>query len=367
KHEENASKPWPGTKRPKWYDYFLAGWRGALEHLMSTGAEANWELGEGLNILVSGSISPSAGLSSSSACVLAAMMATTLAYTEGKVEIEKSELAQLAAKSEHFIGVEGGGMDQAIESLAEPGKALRIDFNPLKWEPVKLPADALFAVLHSGSEFNKGATSYYNQRVVECRIAAQIMAKRSGHSDWKSMRKLRQLAELLGNVPPKEMLNHVNKLLEKGNDEPYTREEVLKLLEATNDDLVKHSLNQNTEDMQQFWLTKRANHVYSEAARVYEFDDVCRKSGSLQELGRLMNESHESCRTLYECSCPELDETVKKCLKAGSLGARLTGAGWGGCAVALVAKADKAKVSEKLDVLFWTEPAQGIEYERFSE
>lgn len=74
------------------------------------------------------------------------------------------------------------------------------------------------------------------------------MAKRSGHSDWKSMRKLRQLAELLGHVPPKEMLSHVSTLLEKSNDEPYTREEVLKILEATDEELVKHSLNQNTED-----------------------------------------------------------------------------------------------------------------------
>lgn len=93
---------------------------------------------------------------------------------ETKVSKFQSALAELAARSEHFIGVEGGGMDQAIESLAEAGNALRIDFNPLRWDAVKLPDDALFAVLHSGSEFNKGATSYYNQRVVECRIAAQV-------------------------------------------------------------------------------------------------------------------------------------------------------------------------------------------------
>lgn len=74
------------------------------------------------------------------------------------------------------------------------------------------------------------------------------MAKRSGHGDWKTVRKLRQLAELLGSIPAKDMLEHVKKLLEKKNDEPYTRDEVLKLLDATDEELVQHSLNSNTQD-----------------------------------------------------------------------------------------------------------------------
>lgn len=65
-------------------------------------------------------------------------------------------------------------MDQACECLANAGSALRIDFNPLVATPIQLPKRALFAVLHSGVEMNKAATTYYNQRVVECRIAAQV-------------------------------------------------------------------------------------------------------------------------------------------------------------------------------------------------
>uniref|UniRef100_A0A803QZC1 GHMP kinase C-terminal domain-containing protein n=1 Tax=Cannabis sativa TaxID=3483 RepID=A0A803QZC1_CANSA len=84
----------------------------------------------------------------------------------------------------------------------------------------------------------------------------------------------------------------------------------------------------------------RASHVYTEAKRVHAFKDTVYSNLSeediLKELGDLMNESHHSCSVQYECSCPELEELVGICRKYGALGARLTGAGWGGCAVALV-------------------------------
>ena len=89
----------------------------------------------------------------------------------------------------------------------------------------------------------------------------------------------------------------------------------------------------------------RALHVFSEAQRVYDFKDTCTMSSSdqqnatreaLAKLGSLMNESHESCKSLYDCSCSELDELTEVCRRAGALGSRLTGAGWGGCAVSLL-------------------------------
>lgn len=76
-----------------------------------------------------------------------------------------------------------------------------------------------------------------------------------------------------------------------------------------------------------FHLFKRALHVYTEADRVFKFDAVCKTSheSQLNQLGKLMNESHTSCSQLFECSCPELDLLTDICRKAGALGSRLTG------------------------------------------
>ena len=65
-----------------------------------------------------------------------------------------------------------------------------------------------------------------------------------------------------------------------------------------------------------FKLYNRASHVYSEARRVEEFQEICNTAppGAAEKLGQLMNESHASCRDLYECSCPELDSLVDLCL-----------------------------------------------------
>jgi N-acetylgalactosamine kinase len=81
-------------------------------------------------------------------------------------------------------------------------------------------------------------------------------------------------------------------------------------------------------------------HVYGEAQRVYDFKQACTLEPSLafEKLGYLMNESHASCRDLYDCSSPELDELTDLCRRGGAYGSRLTGAGWGGCAVSLIPK-----------------------------
>jgi galactokinase len=90
-------------------------------------------------------------------------------------------------------------------------------------------------------------------------------------------------------------------------------------------------------------LRSRAVHVVSETART-RFAAELLEQGKLKQFGKLLFESHESCRRLYECSSPELDTVVGAAKRAGAWGARLTGAGWGGAAIVLVGKTDKKTI-----------------------
>ena len=106
------------------------------------------------------------------------------------------------------------------------------------------------------------------------------------------------------------------------------------------------------DQTRKFKLYQRARHVFEEASRVQEFRRICQSTTAnrspnddhhktidnlINRLGQLMNESHESCRDLYECSHPKLNQLVDIALnQGGAIGSRLTGAGWGGCTVSLV-------------------------------
>src|SRR5439155_960870 len=90
-------------------------------------------------------------------------------------------------------------------------------------------------------------------------------------------------------------------------------------------------------------LRARAVHVVGETART-RFGAQLLARGRLKQFGRLLYESHESCRRLYECSAPELDLVVAAAKRAGALGARLTGAGWGGAVLVLVERKREARI-----------------------
>ena len=322
----------------KWYNYFLCGFKGMVESVCIQNPV-------GMDMIIDGNIPPSSGLSSSSAFVCCAALATAFA---NKIELPmKRDLAELCAKCERYIGTEGGGMDQAISFLGEQGKALMIEFDPIHPTEVQLPDGMVFIISNSLVEAEKAAAdSCFNVRVAECRLAAQVIAKKKG-KEWKTTRKLLALQESLG-LQLSEMSAVVSECL---HTEQYSRDELCKILEVSPDELQTESLNEKTTNVNQFNLHDRAKHVYEESNRVYLFAETANSASdraTAEKLGKLMDESHASCKDLYECSCQELDELVSLLKSSGAIGARLTGAGWGGCAVSLVPEKDLQQFLDKV-------------------
>ncbi|XP_045495870.1 N-acetylgalactosamine kinase [Colias croceus] len=344
--------------KPFWYNYVLCGLKGALEHL-------NNDFTNGLKLLVDGNIPPASGLSSSSALVSAACL--SFLYAQNAL-LNKTEIATLCAKSERYIGTQGGGMDQAIAFLAEKYSAQYITWQPLNATAVALPEEASFVVAHSLAEANKAATNDYNRRVIECRLAAKVLIKAAGGEVSQKIVTLSQAQKIL-NKTLVEMIDMVNEYMPQ---EIYTKIEVCKKLDITENEMDTLYLTPNTRHLKEFKLKQRALHVFGEALRVEDFRKACTQyisngnnghiNGSngatvksesecidkkLSTLGELMSSSHESLKTLYECSHENLDRLVDISKKM-NVHCRLTGAGWGGCVVALC---PKDKVDEYIEML----------------
>ncbi|XP_054012732.1 N-acetylgalactosamine kinase isoform X1 [Hylaeus anthracinus] len=351
---------------PDWYKYFLCGVKGALEVIPEETAAS------GILAAVWGNIPPNSGLSSSSALVSAAVLST---MHVSQHQLSKRGLATISARAERYIGTQGGGMDQAIAFLGKAGSAMLIEFNPLQGTIVTLPETAVFVIAHSQACHNKASTSDFNLRVAECRLAAQIIAKKK-NKGWEHVQTLSDVQEALG-ISADEMVPVVTNNL---HEEPYTLSEISEILDTTNQRLREISRLGSFSDSQTFKLKQRALHVYQEAGRVVMFKRISEGNAIMEEeklrqLGSLMSQSHTSLRKLYECSHPSVDALVDKAMICGALGARLTGAGWGGCIVAITTKdkvfqfldtlkkdlaRDGIKDGFKLDdLVFPTEPNQG--------
>lgn len=349
--------------RPYWYNYVLCGIKGALEYM-------NDKFSTGLELMVDGNIPPASGLSSSSALVSASCLSHL--YAHGIV-MDKSKIATLCASCERYIGTQGGGMDQAIAFLGDKYCAQYITWNPLKATPVNLPEEAAFVVAHSLAEANKAATNDFNRRVIECRLSAKIIAYISGVSSDSKIITLSQVQERLG----KNLEEMVGLVLKHLPQMSYTREEICHILEITDEQLSDLYLTQNTVHLREFKLQQRAIHVYEEAIRVEKFRQACiqysttnnkasngingiKMNGDavyddiLETLGNLMTESHYSLKKLYECSHDNLDKLVE-ISKDMNVHCRLTGAGWGGCVVALCPRYKVDNYIEKLQKCFYKE------------
>lgn len=343
--------------KPFWYNYVLCGVKGALEFL-------DGKITSGLQLCVDGIVPPASGLSSSSALVSAACLA--LLYAQN-VPLSKTDIASLCAKCERYIGTQGGGMDQAIAFLAEKNCAQYITWQPLNATPVALPENAAFVVAHSLAEANKAATNDFNRRVIECRLAAKIIATCAGAATDNKIITLSQVQNKLDNTL-EDMVNLVHKYLPK---ELYTKEEICDILNVNEEELEQFYLTPNTKHLTEFKLKQRALHVYEEAIRVEDFRKHCLQTVSngtkvngygvngngscengdakdiIDVLGNLMSGSHHSLKDLYECSHDNLDHLVN-ISKEMNVHSRLTGAGWGGCIIALC---PKEKVDKYIDHL----------------
>ncbi|RWS12976.1 N-acetylgalactosamine kinase-like protein [Dinothrombium tinctorium] len=379
---------------PMWYHYFLCGFRGIVENLKDCNQFQNGQSKNclnllGVNVAVAGTIPPSAGLSSSSALVCASALATMCIIGQDNnclPPIDKSAIAEISTKAERYIGTQGGGMDQAIAFLAEEGCAQLIEFEPfLKSTVVTLPLGAVFYIIHCGKTLNKAATHHYNTRVFETRVAAAIIGKKYNllSGDTAMKKKHLSLRDVLF-VSGKNLDQMSTCLKDYLKFENYTLDDILEELCMTEEQMLdvisgySKSVAQKFKDVivssnNKYRLFNRALHVYEEASRVLKVKKICEAAADSEEklrtIAKLMTESHKSCKDLYECSCEELDHTVEIAVKAGALGARLTGAGWGGCVVALVRENDVVQFEQNIGqhskVFFRSKPSQGAAVYKF--
>ena len=243
----------PTNGAPEWYNYYLCGVKGILEAL-NVGDNTKPEL-YGMQIALSGNIPPASGLSSSSALVSASILAT--AHIHG-MELHRINLASIAASCERYIGTQGGGMDQAIAYLAKEGCAQFIEFHPqLKATAILLPKNACFVVANSLAAKNKAASSDFNERVVECRLASRCIAKHKQLSNWRSLIRFKELQEAL-QCSLQELLEVAMQSL---CQDVYSRNEICQKLEISEQDLEQNYLTPNTLHMSNFKLRPRALHV----------------------------------------------------------------------------------------------------------
>ncbi|XP_015908534.1 N-acetylgalactosamine kinase [Parasteatoda tepidariorum] len=314
------------SKGMSWYNYIFAAILGLAD---------KFQIAPSFNMLVSSNLPPAAGLSSSSSLVCASAMAVAYKCHLHELHgIGKFELAELCANAEQYVGTRGGGMDQAIIFLADKGYAKKISFKPLRSVNIHLPEDLQFIVVNSGVKKEKALSSDFNKRVAECILAGKVLAKHLD-LDWKTVNTLGELVAQ-SEKSPSEILGILDEIL---NSAPYSTTSICEELMINLDQLkeILHRFHFPNLETEHFELLPRARHVYTEAGNVEQFIEACEKE-DLVSIGGAMNSSHQSLRYNYDCSHEKLDILVDHAVKYGALGARLTGAGWGGAMIAAVTK-----------------------------
>ncbi|RZK77590.1 MAG: galactokinase [Pedobacter sp.] len=288
--EEQATielKPSYTKTGPEWFNYPL----GVFNELLK-----DHDIPTGLDLLFYGNIPIGSGLSSSASIEVVMAYALNDYFNLG---LERIQIPLLAQKVENeFIGVNCGIMDQFAVAFGEANKAIVLNCDTLKYKIVDCNlGDYLLAIINTNKP-RKLAESKYNERVAECKTA---------------------LSELNQEIT----LNNLCEL----NAEKFA--------------LHSHLISDET-------VLKRATHVIKENDRV-NLAAKALNDGNLAEFGRLMYASHQSLKDLYEVTGAELDAVVEFCTDYEHvIGARMTGAGFGGCAIALLKKGQEEDFAKKL-------------------
>ncbi len=266
------------TKTGKeWFNFPL----GAIHQLLQDDHTVS-----GLDMMFYGNLPIGAGLSSSASIEVLTMFAAKELF---QLNISNIDIALLGKKVENdFIGVNSGIMDQFAVSMGQRNKAILLNCDTLEYEylPFEI-GDYVLAIINSNKQ-RELADSKYNERFRECGAALKLL---------KNDLSVTHLCD----IDPVIYESH------------------------------KHLIQDPV-------LKKRALHVVTENERVKQAKDAL-QNGNLEKFGELMYASHQSLQDLYEVSGKELDTIVEFCKTySNCIGARMTGAGFGGCAIALVRK-----------------------------
>lgn len=256
-----------------WSDYIV----GVAQQLVACGFEI-----QSSDLYVTSEVPVGSGLSSSAALEIAS------AFTMlGSRKMEPLEIAQLGRRAEtQFVGMPCGIMDQYTSVFGRRGSAIQIDCRSLQHEYVPLPPEARIVAVNSMVKHELG-TSAYRERVAECQAA--VTAIQAADQGVQSLRD------------------------------------------------VSLEFFEQIEDGIPAIARRRARHVISENQRVLDFAAAAR-ARDLAEMGRLFIASHRSMQHNYEVSCEEIDFLVDTAIKIpGVYGSRMTGGGFGGCTVNLIA------------------------------
>lgn len=262
-------------------------------------------------------------------------------------------------------------MDQAASIFSSRGYLLYTQFFPsFAVEHVPIPKaddEITFLMAQSFVASNKAETAprQYNLRVAECTLAAVVLAAQHGvtlqkdnsslgyslrNFHYELMRKQGRLDD-----PLEKQIDSVIETTKEifSQEQGYTREEIAKLLGITVADLEAKFLSAFPVQTERFLLRQRSLHAFTEARRVLDVKACLSQAETLDEqriqyLGKLLNESQDSCRVTYECSSVEVDEICSIARRAGTWGSRLTGAGWGGCTVHMLPQTKVEAVTKAL-------------------